>query len=142
MMNHPSRHLSAAAWRGLNRLGDALLPGDGALPSFSTLGCAEHVDVVLDEMAPSDRDSLKLLLAFCAYVPRPLLVGLFALLERGTGTPGPLGRGIRFLRMGLKGLLLTLYYSGNRGAAYAGPTPLDVIEYQVSVYTGDLEPPA
>lgn len=135
----PTRHLSRSARIGLDKLGDALLPGDEDLPAFSELGCGDHIDTVLDEMPASDRDSLKVLLTVCRYLPNFALVGLLAGIERGTNLPGPLGTGVRFLRMGIKGLLLTLYYSGNKGASYTGRNPLDVIGYHVSVYTADID---
>lgn len=135
-----TRHLKSGAFRGLQKLGDAMCPGDGEFPSFSRLGCAEHVDVILDEMPAADRDQLKTLLAVLSYVPIFGIAGLIALLEKTSELPGPLGVGVRFLRMGLRGLIMTLYYSGNRGASYEGPTPLDIVGYHVSVYTADMDP--
>ena len=46
-MPHESRYLNARQRLGLDRLGDALLPGDDEFPSFSRLGCGEHVDKLL-----------------------------------------------------------------------------------------------
>lgn len=138
-MAHTSKYLTLRQTRGLEKLGDAYLPGDDELPSFSALGCAEHVDEVLDYLPADDRNSLKLLLGLLSITPRFKLVWLAKLLERSHNLPGPLGGGLRFLRMGLKGLVLTLYYSGKTGANYQGRTPLDVLGYDVGVYTGDLE---
>ena len=42
--------LSARQLSGLNHVGDAWIPGDGIFPAFSALGCAEHVDILLNEM--------------------------------------------------------------------------------------------
>lgn len=134
-----TKHLNAGQFRGLEKLGDAMCPGDEEFPSFSRLGCAEHVDVVLDEMPPADRDSLKLLLSILRFFPNAAIVGLLSLLEKSSELPGSLGIGVRFLRMGIRGLIMTLYYSGNRGASYQGPSPLDIAGYHVSVYTADLE---
>lgn len=141
-MNAPptlSRHLTPRQYRGLQKLGDAFFPADGDLPAFSALGCAEHVDAILDEMPVGDRDSLKSLLAICGITPRFKLRLLLRLLEGAPRVPTWAGGGaLRFLRMGIKGLVLTLYYSGRKGADYTGPTPLDVLEYRVGVYTDDL----
>lgn len=137
-MPSSTRHLSPRQFRGLQKLGDVYAPGDEQLPSFSRLGCGEAIDQVLDVMDPADRSSLKLLLGLLAWCPANWIRGLARLLERSPEMRGPWGGPLRFLRMGVKGLVLTLYYSGERGGAYQGPTPLDVLEYRVSVYTGDL----
>lgn len=133
-----SRYLSGTAWRGLERLGDAVLPGDDQFPSFSRLGCAEHVDVLLGEMPADDRQSFITLLKVIRFVPGFLLRGLTRVLERSLNVPGPVGAAMRFLRLGIKGVVLSLYYSGEKGGSYQGQTPLELLDYQVSVYTGDL----
>lgn len=137
----PTRQLSRTQLRGLKRLGDAYLPGDEQLPSFTELGCAAHVDTILDEMPADDRRSLKLLLGVLAFTPRVLVIALAWCLEAAPHVPGPLGGPLRFLRMGLKGLVLTLYYSGRRGPGYTGRTPLEVLGYRVGVYTADVNTP-
>lgn len=133
------RYLSPTARRGLDRLGDALLPGEDRLPSFSTLQCADHADFVLEEMPADDRSSLLVLLALCRFVPMPVLRWLVSFLERRGDAPEPLGTAFRFLRMGIKGFVFTLYYSGEKGQGYSGPSPLEAIGYEVSVYTDDVE---
>lgn len=138
-MPGPSRHLTSRQMRGLSKLGDAYLPGDGVLPSFSATGCAEHVDEVLDNLPEVDRDSLQLLLTLLSLTPQFKLVWLARFLEWSPKIPGPLGAGLRFLRMGIKGLVLTLYYSGKTGAEYHGPKPLEVLGYEVGVYADDVD---
>ena len=140
----PRSHGQAAyltSWqlRGLQQLGDAWCPGDDELPSFSKLGCAEHVDAILEHMDPSDRSGLKLLLGLCAPWPAGLIrLKMWTLDWLAARLPGPAGAGLRFLQMGLKGLVMTLYYSGRKGHAFQGRTPHEVLGYQVGVYTGDL----
>lgn len=138
-MKSASRWLTPRQYRGLERLGDAYCPGDDALPAFSALGCGEHVDRVLEYMPEADRNSLKGLLAACSWLPSRLLrVGLDLLERFAPRAPWPMGGGLRFLQMGVKGLVMTLYYSGSCGREYRGATPYDVLEYHVGVYTGDL----
>ncbi|MBX7168996.1 MAG: hypothetical protein K1X74_21855 [Pirellulales bacterium] len=135
-----SRHLSPRQYRGLEKLGDAYFPAGGEFPAFSSLGCAEHVDEVLDPMPAGDRDSLKVLLGLLRFMPQWKLALLVRWLEGAPSVPDWAGGGaLRFLRMGIRGLAMTLYYSGRKGARYTGRTPLDILDYRVGVYTGDCE---
>jgi len=137
-MDNPSRHLSPRQFRGLEKLGDAYLPGDAQFPSFSACGCAEHVDCVLDYLPEDDRRDLKRLLWVLSLKPQFALTAGVWMLEKTADLPIPLGGLLRFLRFGLKGLVISLYYSGETGTRYHGPSPLDLLDYHVSVYTGDL----
>jgi hypothetical protein len=132
-----SVRLTARQQAGLNKIGDIYFPGEGACPSFSKLGCVEHVGFALGHLPEDDRQSLQLLLGVVGTLPKAFARLLIWLGEFGPRTPGPLGVGLRFLRLGLKGIVTSLYYSGERGAGYQGPTPLDILDYRVSVYTLD-----
>jgi len=136
-----SRHLGPRQRRGLLKLGDVWCPGDGEFPSFSDLGCAEHVDAVLDEMHPADFAQLKLLLAAMAALPARAIARIIELSERGDelSPTNPVGGQLRFVRLGVRGLVLGLYWSGRTGEHHDGKSPLELIGYQVGVYTGDLE---
>jgi hypothetical protein len=139
MTSFPSRFLTPRQVRGLEKIGNVYFPGDGDFPSFSACGCVEHVDVVLDGLSQGDRKSLAALLDLAALVPSPVLRLLIGLSERGAAWPGRLGVALRFLRFGLRGAATTLYYSGETRRGWTGPSPLDAIQYQVSVYTADLD---
>lgn len=136
-----SRFISAAQYRGLERLGDGMCPGDDEFPSFSSCGCGEHVDDVLELMNPPDLAQLKQLLTASSRMPAVAVQQLLKLAERSPrmSDRNPLAPTLRFLRLGLRGLVLSLYYSGRTGARYTGPTPLDVIGYDVGVFTGDVD---
>ncbi len=138
-MPHTSRYLSARQQRGLDRLGDAVLPGDEEFPSFSRLGCGEHVDKLLAEMPQRDRGDVLTLLTVTGLLPGPLVRLLVALFENSDRVPTVLGSTLRFAKMGVRGLVLTLYYSGLKGAHYAGRTPLEILGYEVGVYTADVD---
>lgn len=125
---------------GLNRLGDCYAPGgkvtaahgSRSFPSFSELGCIEHADRVLDYLPAADRNDLKLLLGILALSPPPVLKGFVWLLEHsesGLFSLGPVGSLLRLIRLGLKGLVFSLYYSGMRGSRYTGPTPVELLGY-------------
>ena len=136
--------LSASQRRALRKLGDIYCPGDGDLPSFSASGCDQHAGVLLSNMNRSDLGQLKMLLSFLALLPRRLIAFLVARWESvdPNGKPGLVASNLRFLRLGVRGLVFSLYYSGRVGHRYDGPTPLDTLGYHVAVYTGDLGPPA
>lgn len=134
-----SRFLNETQIRGLDKLGDVYFPGDGEFPSFSACGCVEHVDIALEGLPEDDRGSLKMLLSIVGMAPVGLARLLVRMAEGGAKWPGPLGVGMRFLRLGLRGVVTSLYYSGETGSGYAGRSTLDAIGYEVSVFTGDVD---
>jgi hypothetical protein len=94
----------------LLRVGDLLIPGDGTLPSFSASGCAREVDRALACVNEADRQGLAMVLGIFRVAPAWSLRGLFALAERPRGL-GTLGAAVRLLWIGIKGVVMTLYYS-------------------------------
>jgi hypothetical protein len=107
-----SRHLDERRMRGLLKLGDVVIPGDERMPSFSRSGCAAHADRMLDFMSPRDGDGVKGLLALVAILPRPLVSGLLRLLALLRRIPGRAGAPFRMAEIGIKGVVMSLYYSG------------------------------
>ncbi len=103
--------LSASQQRGLLRLGDVLIPGDGDMPSFSNSGCAAHADRMLQHMYDDDRAGVTGVLTACAFLPRPVIRGLFAMTDRHERAPEPIAGLLRMANLGIKGVVMTLYYS-------------------------------
>ncbi len=103
--------LSAGQQRGLKKVGDALIPGDEALPSFTASGCAVHADRMLEHMYEDDRAGVKMVLTLCAFMPRPLIRSLFALTDRFATAPAPIGGVMRLANLGIKGVVMSLYYA-------------------------------
>jgi hypothetical protein len=132
-----SRHLGPRQLRALEAIGDVLVPGDEDLPSFSRLGCVAHVDRLLDFMPDDDLRGLQGVLSAVSLMPRFLVAGLLHWLEAGLWPPGPWASPLRVLRLGLRGIVLSLYYSGSAGPSYDGPGPLDVLSYRVGVAVED-----
>lgn len=97
--------------RGLLRLGDVVVPGDDALPSFSESGCAEGIDRMLPYMHEGDRDSLLVLLDACAILPRTAIRGVVAVAAGAERAPAPLASLLRMANIGIKGVVCSLYYS-------------------------------
>ncbi|MBI3542826.1 MAG: hypothetical protein HY075_06075 [Deltaproteobacteria bacterium] len=131
-MTSISKHLSAGQVRGLEKVGDVLLPGFGDLASFSTSHCVRHADRVLDYMTAQDLGDLKMLLTLLGFAPRFCVALLMRLLELSPAVPTPLGSLLRFMRLGLRGLVMTLYY--------ADPAVQQTIGYDARVYTADFTP--
>ncbi len=109
----------------LERLGDLMLPGDSEFPSFSQTGCIAFVDDLLRYMAPKDRDDIKTLLKILSFLPIPLLRAFLQLCQtRWTPT-------LRMIELGLKGLVMSLYYSNKTAPHYAGRKPFDVLGFSL-----------
>jgi aldehyde dehydrogenase (NAD+) len=104
--------LTRAQLAGLLKVGDVVVPGDGELPSFSASGCAQHADRMIAHMSPSDRDGLTLLLGVFRFVPGIALRGLLRLTDRHARFPEPIATVLRMVGIGVKGVVMTLYYSG------------------------------
>jgi aldehyde dehydrogenase (NAD+) len=114
--------LSPGQMAGLAKLGDVMIPGDGDLPSFSASGCARHVDRMLPFMNESDRRGVVALLSALRFLPRPAVRAVVWLADRHRSVPEPLAAVLRLLNIGVKGVVMTLYYSGidDAGAVHAG----------------------
>lgn len=125
MIKLEPRHLAA-----LNRIGDVLVPGDGELPRFSSLNCVSQVGRITAYMPEADFKDLRMLLGILSFFPGFALAVLFRLIEFAPSVPGPIGGGLlRTIRLGIRGLIMTLYY--------ADPRVLKGVGYDVGVYTGD-----
>src|SRR4051794_4658759 len=125
-----SRHLNPRQLRAIEKVGDFMCPGDGVLPRFAETGCVKHVDRILDYMPQGDLGDLKLLLGILALFPRFLLGLLFRLLEGSPAVPGPIGAPLRLIRIGMRGLVMSLYYGD--------PVVLKKLNYDVGVFTKDI----
>ncbi|WP_370894349.1 hypothetical protein [Janibacter sp. GXQ6167] len=120
--------LTAAQRRGLHKLGDIVIPGDpeAGLPSFTDSGVADEVHRMLAWMYESDRSAVLMMLDAFARMPRPAVRAVVEATERGDRAPGPLGAGLRMASFGVKGLIVSLYYSGvDRGGVVHGAIGYD-----------------
>jgi hypothetical protein len=134
-----SRHLVERQLRALARVGDCLVPGDEDLPAFSRCGCLVHVDRILDHLPADDRAALGTVLRLLGLAPGFAVRWLLSFLEADFPLPDMVAAPLRYLRLGLRGVVFSLYFSGAVGDNYTGPSPLEVLGYQVGVYTGDVE---
>lgn len=131
-MTAHSKILSPRALRTFNRIGDLLLPRDGEMPGFSELGCLEHVDGVVAFAPQEDIRTLNALLVVLSFAPDFVLRGLLKLVALAPKLGGPQGTLLRQLDVGLRSVVVTLYYSGKKGSGYAGKTPLELIGFSLN----------
>ena len=104
--------LTGTQLAGLLKVGDIMIPGDGELPSFSASGCARHADRMIAHMNAADREGITLLLGVFRFLPRILLRGLLRLTDRHAAFPEAIAPALRMINIGIKGAVMTLYYSG------------------------------
>lgn len=126
-----SKHFNALQLRSIERIGELYLPAHEDLPGFSASGCLEHIDVVLDEVHPDDRMALGLFLYVMRFTPLFLVEKFIVMMNHHERYPEPLAGVLRLLSMALKGIVMSLYYSGMTGALYRQQNPLDVLDYSV-----------
>lgn len=137
-MRSPSAHLGTTQYAGLLHVGEVLIPGGRGLPSFREARCAHHVDRMLSWMNASDLRGLRSLLAVLRFTPAPVIRLLFAMADRSERFPGPFGVALRMANIGVKGVVVTLYYSG----VAEGPPILEVMGWDPDVVDVETEEPA
>ncbi len=119
--------------RGLNKLGDVIIPGEGIFPSFSSTGFSSHVDRMLDYMYDDDREGLTLLMTVFAFMPSFVIRWIVLLSEKNAAFPDVIGAPLRMIQLGLKGLILTLYYSNIDDPQKTGMKIMEGIKWQTGV---------
>jgi hypothetical protein len=127
-----SNYFKPAALKGLNRIGNVFIPGEGDLPSFSEFGGIEHVDDVIAYTPAEDIASLNMVLSIFSALPEGMLRWAADQMVAASYRDGPLDGLLRQLNIGLKGILFSCYYSGKGGTKFSGENPLDTIGYAVN----------
>ena len=107
-----SKHLNQIQLRSLARLGDYYIPGNGLMPSFTEAQCLQHVDVVLDEVEPDDVLLMGILLLVLRWMPGFVIEFLLAKMDHHHRYPEWLAGPLRLMSLALKGITMSLYYSG------------------------------
>lgn len=126
-----SQYFSNRALKGLNRIGDILVPRNGEFPSFSEFCGANHIDDIVAYAPASDIKDLGLLLAILSFMPTFVLRWIAGKMETSQQNDGPLGFIFRQLDFGLRGLVFSCYYS-TKPTTYQGKAPLDLIGFEVT----------
>ncbi len=107
-----SRYLTPTQLAGLRKVGDVMIPGDGEFPSFSASRCAEHVDRMLAYMSERDRSGVRAMFGLFRFLPGFALRAIVRAAGHHHAAPAPVGALLRRMHIGIKGVVMTLYYSG------------------------------
>jgi hypothetical protein len=118
--------------KAIERLGDLMIPQSEDFPSFTQLGCIEHIDDVLGYAPPEETGDLKMLLKVLAGTPESVLKGIIKLMMENKALPESIAATFRLMDTGLRGIILTLYFSGKTGKNYQGRNPLEIIGYEIN----------
>ena len=137
-----SKYFSQGQLAGLLRAGDVILPGTDVSPAFSKLGCIDHVDRMAAYLTDRDLGGLRTLLAVVRYAPTWLIRLVLAAAEKNDRFPGPLGTALRTIDIGLRGMLMSLYYSNLTGEGYRDRPVFDVIGWNARMAAPSGEAPA
>jgi aldehyde dehydrogenase (NAD+) len=130
-----SEWLSPTQLAGLVKVGDVLVPGEGDLPSLSASNCAVAADRLFAHMAPGDRDAVRILLGVFRWLPRPVLYAIFWVTSRHRIAPEPIARALRLMNLGVKGIVMTLYWSD----VGEGPSVRAAIGWDATVVETELQ---
>ena len=127
-----STYFSNSAIKGLTRIGNILIPGSGAFPSFSEFKCIDHIDEVLAFAPKDDIKDLGMVLGILSVFPNIILTWLVKLMANAHRNHGPVGSMLRLLNMGIRGIVFSLYYSDKPGNAYTGKNPDEMIGFTLN----------
>lgn len=133
-----SAHFNGIQLKSLERVGNLYIPGNGNLPAFSETGCLQHVDVVLDEVDPGDVQLLGILLLVLRWMPAFIIEFLMTLMDQHDRYPEWMAGPLRLISLALKGITMSLYYSGLQGSQQPGQSSRAV--HDVMGYSLHCEP--
>lgn len=131
MNSHLSSLFSRRQLKGLQKLGDVMMPAGNGFPSFSQTGCIQHVDIAMGSAHPDDVRDFGYLLLLLHYAPKPIVTWIVKLADQPDRFPEVLASQLRKLNIGIKGVVVSLYYSGKTGFGQTR-SPLDVIEFSLT----------
>ena len=127
-----SKILSKKALKAINRIGDIMVPENGEFPSYSEYGGIEHIDEILRYAPESDMKGLDMVLSILSVMPKFVLSWLVDKMRQSHERGGGLWVIMRQLNFGLKGIILSTYYSEKAGSNYKEKTPLEIIDYSIN----------
>ncbi|MFN8578113.1 MAG: hypothetical protein U0354_14845 [Candidatus Sericytochromatia bacterium] len=127
-----SKLLTEKEIKSLERLGDIIVPNSEDFPSFSQLGCIEHIDDIVSYAPVEDIKDLKMLLNSLSIMPDLVLKKLVSAMQDNTIFPEFISINFRLLDTAIRGIIFTLYYSGKVGKSYNGKNPLEIIDYSIN----------
>ena len=122
-----SKYFNPQQLRGLIKAGDVILPGTDVSPSFSRTGCIDHVDRMASYLTSDDLGGLRFLLGIFRFFPKWLIRLLMTACVKNSLAPGFLGSALRTIDLGIRGMVMSLYYSNLTGKEYQGKKIFDII---------------
>lgn len=127
-----SEYYTRTQLKGLNKLGDQVVPRNGAFPSFSDTGCCEYIDEVMAPADPGDITAFGYLLLVFHFMPTLLITLMLWFANNTEKMPKLIAPPFRMLNVSLRGVIFSLYYSNKTSSSYMGPKAHEVIDYNVS----------
>lgn len=123
--------LSNQAIKGIKRIGDVILPGNGEFPSYSEAGGTYKLNDMVQYAPEDDISALNLVLIIFSFLPKFVLKWLVRQMGDATenAKDGLLPTTFRQLDLGLRGLLYSTYYGEFTNPEYKGKTPMELIDY-------------
>jgi len=128
-----SRYFNRNQIKGLLKAGDIILPGTERSPSFSQTGCIKHIDKMAEYLNEDDLKGLRMVLSAFKYFPGWLIYIVMLCTKYKRFFPGFMGAAFRMLEIGVKGAIITPYYSNLTGKDYNGPKVFDVIGWDAGI---------
>lgn len=104
-----------------------MLPQSGEFPPFSKLGCITAIDEIVAYLPTTDLNDLKMLLNVLSTTPDTVLKTMIKQMMAPDKWPEALASTLRMLDTGLRGIIMSLYYSGRKGPDYQGQSPLELM---------------
>ena len=106
--------LTKAQLRGIEKLGNALCPGNEVLPSFTHSGVLAQADRCYGYLTDDDQRGLGMLLWLLGMLPSFCSRVLISVVDTANSWPSFIAPVLRLLQVGLKGFVYSLYYSDTR----------------------------
>ncbi|OUS26826.1 hypothetical protein A9Q99_16545 [Gammaproteobacteria bacterium 45_16_T64] len=124
-----SAHFTNLQIASLERLGDLYAPGNGTLPSFTDTDCIEYLDDVLESVDEDDVFLLGILLLVMKFIPVFAIRWGISAMDHHDRYPEWIASWLRLISLGVKGVIMSLYFSGLQGANSRGPNVYDAMGY-------------
>lgn len=101
--------------KGVEKLGKVVMPEDSDFPAFSEIGVEKYLNRMVDYMYEDDKSAILIILKLFSIMPLFMIGWTMSFIETGSKWQGMLGAPFRMLRIALKGLIFTVYYSDVTG---------------------------
>ena len=129
MANGP---LSPAALKGVERLGNVIIPGDGDFPSYSESGCIECVNEIAALAPEDDIQALGMLLGILSIMPTFVLRWLCGMMMKANAYPEFMAVPLRQLNIGLRGIIVSPYFGNYVSESFSGKTPHEAMDFELT----------